>query len=103
MYKILKLYPAILEDPKYKTIQQKYLASYIYSWTVDGKCCFVSNEFLQTMLCMDSFGEVEELLITMKKSKLIRVQHNGTARILYLYDDPNCIEADPLSEFILDL
>lgn len=98
-YTIFKLYSHIVNDLSLNTMEEKLIVSYIWSWQVQDKCCFASDDFLAQALGTNPFTLWEILLSLEKRNKItITRASSSTARMLSMkqYDgiDPCLAEMD---------
>lgn len=98
-YTIFKLYRHIVNDLSLNTMEEKLIVSYIWSWQVQDKCCFASDDFLADALGTNPFTMREILLSLERRNKItITRASSSTARMLSMkrYDgiDPCAAEID---------
>lgn len=46
----LRIFSEIMQDPTLLSLEEKILMCYIHNWERQGKCCFVSEDKLTTIL-----------------------------------------------------
>ena len=98
-YTIFKLYRHIVNDLSLNTIEEKLIVSYIWSWQVQDKCCFASDDFLAEALGTNPFT-LREILLSLERRNKITITRasSSTARMLSMkrYDgvDPCAVEID---------
>ena len=82
-YAIFKLYEHIMEDISLHTLEEKLIVSYIWSWQVQGKCCFASDVFLGKALGIHEHSINKTILSLGKRNKItITRASSSTARML---------------------
>jgi hypothetical protein len=80
-------------------MEEKLIVSYIWSWQVQDKCCFASDDFLALALGTNSFT-VREIILSLEKRNKITITRasSSTARMLSMkqYDgvDPCVAQLD---------
>ena len=98
-YTIFKLYSHIVNDLSLNTMEEKLIVSYIWSWQVQDKCCFASDDFLAQALGTNPFT-LREILLSLERRNKITITRasSSTARMLSMkrYDgvDPCAAEID---------
>lgn len=100
-YKILKVYDHIMNDTRLKTLQEKYLVSYVWSWQVQEKTCFVNDAFLTSLLDLN-YEDLHKLLTNLQKRCILKVnnQISGSSRtisVIVTEGDEDCSEIDIFS------
>lgn len=98
-YTIFKLYHHIVNDLSLNTMEEKLIVSYIWSWQVQDKCCFASDDFLAQALGTNPFTLREIILSLEKRNKITITRASAsTARMLSMkkYDgiDPCIAQLD---------
>ena len=92
-YKLLKVYDHCMNDKRLLTLREKYLVSYIWSWNVDDKCCFVGDEFLCSLLDLNVL-DLHKLLTDLHKRRILKINHHsGQARMISVLvndETPGC-------------
>ena len=98
-YTIFKLYSHIVNDLSLNNMEEKLIVSYIWSWQVQGKCCFASDDFLAEALGTNPFT-IRTIILSLEKRNKITITRASasTARMLSMkkYDgvDPCVAEMD---------
>ena len=82
-YKILKIYPDVMQDPRLKLLEERIIVCHILGFQLDNKCVFSTNAHIARLTAL-SEHEVQELIISLDRRKIIRIHWptNGTARQL---------------------
>ena len=89
-YKILKIFDHVMEDSRLLTLREKYLVSYVWSWQINNKCCFVHDEFLCSLLDLNS-EDLHKLLTDLQKRRIIKINY-GSARIIQVVTPADTID-----------
>lgn len=98
-YQIFKLFRHIMHDVSLLTIEEKLIVSYIWSWQVQEKCCFASDDFLAEALGI-STPDIRKTILSLASRNKITITRatSSTARMLSMkqYDgiDPCVAEMD---------
>jgi len=92
-YKIIKLYQHIQEDPTLLNLEEKLIVNYIWSFQVNSKCCFASDDYLAGMLATTAL-ETRGLINGLANRGKVKITHapGTTTRMLSI---PNTGEPDP--------
>ena len=82
-YKILKIYDDVMQDPRLKSLEERIIINHILGFQQDNKCVFSTNAHIARLTAL-SEHEVQELIISLDRRKIIRIHWptNGTARQL---------------------
>ena len=82
-YKILKIYPDVMQDPRLKSLEERVVVCHILGFQQDNKCVFSTNAHISILTGLHEH-EVQELIISLDRRKIIRIHWptNGTARQL---------------------
>ena len=93
MYKILKIYPDVMSDPRLRSLEEKLIVCHILGFQNEGKCVFTSDRAIGGLVCL-SEHETHELIISLAKRNIVRCTYpnNGTARFLSIVNSGTIIE-----------
>jgi len=75
------------------TLLEKILCNYIYSWTIQGRCCFSSSEWLGHKLGF-SKGDIDATLNLLQMKGYIKINRGfqgGARSLTFVFEDA----ADP--------
>lgn len=97
MYKILKIYDHVMNDTRL-SLEEKVLVNHIWSFQIDGKCCFTSNSSLSWFISSYE-GHVNDLIFSLKARGIVRIWYpkNSNTRMLSIItgEETGCeIEGD---------
>ena len=98
-YQIFKLFRHIMHDVSLLSLEEKLIVSYIWSWQVQDKCCFASDDFLGEALGIPT-PEIRKTILSLASRNKITITRatSSTARMLSMkqYDgiDPCVAEMD---------
>ena len=76
-YKILKLYDHVMQDPRLKSLEEKMIVSYVWSWQVQDKCCFAYDGFLSSLTCLNE-SDLYKLLKSLQSRRILNINWLGT-------------------------
>lgn len=79
-----------MEDPRLLTLREKYLVSYVWSWQVENRCCFSGDEFLCSLLDLNS-QDLHKLLTDLQKRRIIKINY-GSVRMLEIITPGHTID-----------
>jgi hypothetical protein len=93
MYKIIKIYPDVMSDPRLRSLEEKLVVCHILGFQNEGKCVFTSDRAIGGLLCL-SEHETYELILSLVKRNIVRCTYpnNGTSRFLSIVTPGTIIE-----------
>ena len=83
MYKVLKIYPEVMSDPRLRSLEEKLIVCHILGFQNEGKCVFTSDAAIGRLVCI-SEAEAYQLILSLSNRNIIKPTYprNGTARFL---------------------
>lgn len=72
-----------MHDVSLLTMEEKLIVSYIWSWQIQGKCCFASDDFLAEALGV-STPDIRKTILSLASRNKITITRatSSTARML---------------------
>jgi hypothetical protein len=84
-YKIIKLYDHVIDDPRLKTLEERLVVSYVWSWQVQDKCCFVYDAFLSRITSLNE-SDLYKLLTSLQKRRILKINWVNTRTLSIIVD-----------------
>lgn len=83
MYKIIKIYPEVMSDPRLRSLEEKLIVCHILGFQNEGKCVFTSDGAIGRLVCY-SEHETYQTILSLVNRNIVRCTYptNGTARFL---------------------
>ena len=83
MYKIIKIYPEVMSDPRLRSLEEKLIVCHILGLQNDNKCVFSSDAHIGGLIAR-SEAEAYQLILSLSNRNIIKPTYprNGTARFL---------------------
>ncbi len=92
-YKILKIYPEVMSDPRLRSLEEKLIVCHILGLQNEGKCVFSSDAHIGGLICR-SEAETYQLILSLANRNIIKPSYpsNGTARFLSVVTSATIIQ-----------
>lgn len=83
MYKIIKIFPDVMSDPRLRSLEERIIVCHIVGFAMEDKCTFSTDAHIGFLIGR-SDHETHDLIHSLAKRGIIKLTYpnNGTARFL---------------------